>query len=113
MKKRAYAMQPEGYEKIAIVLVQIMKAIYGLPEAMNLFIDMFKRDIISIGFVQTKADLGLYVLREGEDHMWLPTVVYTSDRIRNTVFERLSELYRIDDRGPLRSALAAGLAIQD
>ena len=86
-----------------------MKAIYGLPESMRLFVDKLKKDIMDLGFVQSRADPALYILKEGDDFMWLPTVVddlypvYTSEKIKQRVFDRLAALYRIDDRGELRS----------
>lgn len=109
MTKLVYTMQPPGYEQEGVAVLRVMKAIYGLPESMRLFVDKLKKDIMDLGFVQSRADPALYILKEGDDFMWLPTVVddlypvYTSEKIKQRVFDRLAALYRIDDRGELRS----------
>jgi hypothetical protein len=111
LTKIVYMRPPPGFKKHGVKLLRLRKAIYGLPEAMRLFCDLLRDVLVSVGMTQSKADPALYVLREGDEFIWIPTVVddlfpiYNSQRLRDKVFKKVFDRFSIEDRGQLTSAL--------
>ena len=74
MRKTMYMRPPPGYSK-DISVVKLLKALYGVPEAMRWFCDLFNDTVVGMGMKKSEADPRLYILRRGSSYCFLPVFV--------------------------------------
>jgi hypothetical protein len=107
--------QPQGYYVHGGQVLQLMKALYGLPESMRLFTDNLKQHLLDFGFVRCKSDPSMYLFFRGKEYIRIPVWVddlfptYNSERLRDEVFAFIKgltiEKFELIDLGELSDAL--------
>jgi hypothetical protein len=111
LDKVVYMRPPPGFNKDGVKILRLRKALYGLHESMRLFCDLLRDVLVAVGMTQSKADPAMFVWREGDEFIWIPTVVddlfpiYNSKRLRDKVYAKVFARLSVEDRGQLTSAL--------
>ena len=75
LEKLVYMHFPKGFEGPKGKVLKVLRAIYGLPESMRIFVEHFQSVLLSLGFKQARADKAVYVLNKGESFVWIPVFV--------------------------------------
>jgi hypothetical protein len=108
--EHVYCQQPTGFADPAHpdAVCLLSRSLYGLRQAPRAWFNRFVGFVLTIGFVQSKADPSLFVLRQGRDTAYL--LLYVDDIILSastaallhTITARLKMEFAIKDLGPLR-----------
>jgi hypothetical protein len=110
LRERVYCQQPAGFVDAdrpdAVCLLN--KSLYGLKQAPRAWYERFATFLCSIGFVASKSDTSLFVLRRGADTAYLllyvDDVVLTASStvlLRRLIDSMLAE-FSMKDLGPLQ-----------
>ena len=89
--------QPQGYYVYGGKVLQLLKALYGLPESMRLFTDNLKEHLLAFGFKKCKSDPSMYLFFRGKKWIRVPVWVddlfptSNSEKLRDEVFKHISE----------------------
>jgi hypothetical protein len=92
-------------------IVRLLKALYGLPEAMQIFTELLGGNLLKLEFIRGESDQSLFVLRRQAEYVIVPVFVddmypiYNSVPLKNWVFFELSKVYKIKDLGALKFSL--------
>ncbi|WVZ96962.1 hypothetical protein U9M48_042538 [Paspalum notatum var. saurae] len=86
----------------------LSRSLYGLRQAPHVWFKHFTKHVVSLGFVQSKADTSLFVLNNGSGAAYL--LLYVDDMILSastpTILQRivtqLRQAFAVKDMGPLR-----------
>ena len=103
--------QPQGYYVHSGKVLQLLKALYGLPESMRSFTDNLRDHLLYFGFKKCKSDRYMYVYFRGKEWMRVPVWVddlfptYNSEKLRGDVFKHISKKFELKDLGELSDAL--------
>ena len=118
IEEQVYCQQPTGFADSANpdAVCLLSRSLYGLRQAPRAWFTRFVDFVLTLGFVQSKADPSLFVLRQGRDTAYL--LLYVDDIILSTstpallqaIIARLKSEFAIKDMGPLRFFL--GIDVQ-
>ena len=74
-----YCAQPAGFEDPAHLefVCRLNKSLYGLKQAPRAWYSRFATHLLSLGFVEAKADTSLFIYRRGTDTVYL--LLYVDD----------------------------------
>jgi histone deacetylase 1/2 len=81
LTKTVYYAQPSGFEDSVhpYFICRLNKSLYGLKQASRAWNNTFAAYVLSLGFVESKADTSLFVLRRGAETAYL--LLYVDDII--------------------------------
>jgi hypothetical protein len=109
LSKKAFMQQPPGYEdpNYPDHVCQLKKALYGLKQAPRVWNSRLSSKLQSLGFIQSKADASLYVLKKKDVMIYV--LVYVDDIIvcsstvgaSDKLLEVLSLSFPVKDLGTL------------
>jgi hypothetical protein len=111
MNKHITIHQPKGFYIHQGKVLKLLKALYGLPEAMRLFCDKLKARLIEMGFTPTKSDPMIYRLERNGKFILLPAYVddifplYNCRKLRDEVYTDLAATFTMKNLGKLRNSL--------
>ncbi|WVZ94071.1 hypothetical protein U9M48_040011 [Paspalum notatum var. saurae] len=118
LHEQVFCQQPVGFvdsaQSDAVCLLS--KSLYGLRQAPRAWFTRFTSFITTIGFVATRSDSSLFVLRHGKDLAYLLLYVddmvltVSSDELLHNIIARLRSEFAVKDMGPLRFFL--GIEVQ-
>ena len=112
-----YCSQPTGFEHLerpnAVCLLS--HSLYGLRQAPRQWFLHFVAYVTSLGFVQSRADSSLFVLRHGVDTAYL--LLYVDDMILSAsstallrhIIARLHDAFAVKDIGLVHHFLSIGV----
>jgi hypothetical protein len=116
--EEVYCQQPTGFADPArpADVCLLSRSLYGLRQAPRAWFHRFVDYVVTLGFVQSKADPSLFVLRQGPAMAYL--LLYVDDIILSAsstellrhIVDRLKTEFAIKDMGPLRFFL--GIDVQ-
>jgi hypothetical protein len=108
--ERVFCRQPPGFEdpERPDHVCLLSKSLYGLRQAPRAWFMRFVGHVTSLGFVQSRADASLFVLRRGQDTAYL--LLYVDDMILSAsspaalrrIVEQLRSSFAIKDMGPVK-----------
>lgn len=110
LQERVYCQQPAGFvdDQCPDHVCLLNRSLYGLKQAPRAWYDRFMAFLCSIGFVVTKSDHSLYVLRRGQDTAFLLLYVddivlmASTDSLLCAITRQLQAEFSMKDLGPLR-----------
>lgn len=118
LQERVMCQQPTGFEDAArpADVCLLSRSLYGLRQAPRAWFKRFADHVTSLGFVQSRADPSLFVLRRGSDTAYL--LLYVDDMILSAssssllqrIIDRLQAEFKVKDMGPLKYFL--GIEVQ-
>lgn len=118
LQERVLCQQPTGFEDAArpADVCLLSRSLYGLRQAPRAWFKRFADHATSLGFVQSRADPSLFVLRRGSDTAYL--LLYVDDMILSAssssllqrIIDRLQAEFKVKDMGPLKYFL--GIEVQ-
>ncbi|WVZ70083.1 hypothetical protein U9M48_018781 [Paspalum notatum var. saurae] len=110
LREQVYCQQPTGFADPAQpdAVCLLSRSLYGLRQAPRVWFEHFTKHVLSLGFVQSKADTSLFVLNSGSGVAYL--LLYVDDMILSastpTVLQRivtqLRQAFAVKDMGLLR-----------
>jgi len=79
LSETVYCAQPAGFEDPAHpeFVCRLNKSLYGLKQAPRAWCSRFATHLLSLGFVEAKADTSLFIYRRGTDTVYL--LLYVDD----------------------------------
>jgi hypothetical protein len=79
LSETVYCVQPSGFEDPAHpdFVCQLNKSLYGLKQAPRAWFSRFATYLLSLGFVEAKSDMSLFVFQRGSDTAYL--LLYVDD----------------------------------
>lgn len=103
LEEMIFINQPEGFIQDNSKVYRLKKALYGLKQAPRAWNARLKIELDKLGFTQSLADPGLFILRKNEDPVYL--LVYVDDLLLasaslaliNSVKSNLSRAFEIHD----------------
>jgi hypothetical protein len=108
-----YSQQPSGFNdpQHPTHVCRLLKSLYGLKQAPRAWFQRFSSHARSLGFVESKSDASLFILRRGTDLAYL--LLYVDDIILTassqafltTITTALSHEFAMKDLGPLHHFL--------
>lgn len=118
LHETVYCSQPTGFEhpERPDAVCLLSRSLYGLRQAPRQWFLRFVAYVTSLGFVQSRADTSLFVLRQGNDTAYLLLYVddmilsASSSRLLQHIIDKLKLAFAIKDLGPLRFFL--GIDVQ-
>jgi hypothetical protein len=118
LTETVYCSQPAGFEDSANpgFVCRLNKSLYGLKQAPHAWYSRFGSFLLKLGFVESKADTYLFVLRQGSDTAYLllyvDDIVLTtsSSRLRQRIITALQQEFSMKDLGQLHHFL--GMHVQ-
>jgi hypothetical protein len=89
LTETVYCSQPAGFEDSAhpAFVCRLNKSLYGLKQASQAWYSRFTTFLLTLGFVESKADTSLFILRRGSDTAYL--LLYVDDIILTASSEHL------------------------
>ena len=111
LNKVVFMNYPRGIKNPGNKILKVVKALYGLPESMRIFTDHLNVKLLSMGFVQSKADNAIYILNRGKSFIWLPVFVddmflaENDTKLYQSVMAELEKDFTIKHLGELKYAL--------
>jgi hypothetical protein len=118
LQERVYSRQPPGFEDPSRQndVCLLSRSLYGLRQAPRAWFTRFIEHVTSIGFVQSRTDASLFVLRQGSSMAYL--LLYVDDMILSAsspallqqLFKQLQSSFTVKDMGDLRYFL--GVEVQ-
>jgi hypothetical protein len=89
LTETVYWSQPAGFEDSAHpgFVYRLNKSLYGLKQAPRAWYNRFGSFLLKLGFVESKADTSLFVLRHGSDTAYL--LLYVDDIVLTASSSRL------------------------
>jgi len=117
LQEQVYSQQPTGFvdpqHPDAVCLLS--RSLYGLRQAPRAWFEHFVGHVTSLGFVQSKADSSLFVLRRNSATAYL--LLYVDDMILSAssssllqhVIARLHDAFAVKDMGPVRHFLGISM----
>ncbi|WVZ71316.1 hypothetical protein U9M48_019912 [Paspalum notatum var. saurae] len=96
LSEQVYCQQPTGFvdPQRPNDVCLLSRSLYGLRQAPRVWFEHFTKHVISLGFVQSRADTSLFILHNSSDIAYL--LLYMDDMI----FSR--HAFAVKDMGPLR-----------
>ena len=113
--KDVYVKQPPGHDDGSGEVYKLVRAVYGLKQAPRIWSNTLRKSLERIGFVQSKMDASLYILkRDGEalflldwvDDMLLATSCTT---LLQTVKKELTSEFKMTDLGEAKYYLGMNI----
>lgn len=104
LKEELYMKMPKGMEQDNKVL-RLRKSIYGLKQAAKAWNDKLNETLMEIGFIQSKSDDCLYILKQGLNRCYLVChvddmiIAATQKSIIKQVFDKLTNKFTMKDLG--------------
>jgi hypothetical protein len=118
LTETVYCSQPMGFKDSAHpgFVCRLNKSLYGLKQAPRAWYSRFATFLLSLGFVESKADTSLFVLRRGSDTAYL--LLYVDDivltassaSLRQHIIGSLQQEFSMKDLGQLHHFL--GMHVQ-
>jgi hypothetical protein len=73
LSKTVFCSQPTGFANLAHpdLVCRLHKSLYGLKQAPRAWYSRFVTYLLSLGFVEAKADTSLFIFRRGTDTVFL------------------------------------------
>ena len=104
-----YMYQPMGFRhpQFPDHVCRLKKSLYGLKQAPRAWYQRFTDFVTTIGFIQSKCDNSLFILRHGPDTSYLLIYVddiiltASSEALRLRIMHHLSAEFAMKDLGPL------------
>jgi hypothetical protein len=118
LTETVFAAQPSGFEDSARrdFVCRLNKSLYGLKQAPCAWYSRFATHLVSLGFVEAKSDISLFVYRRGTDTTYL--LLYVDDivltasltHLLRKVISALQQEFSMKDLGELHHFL--GMQVQ-
>ena len=102
---------PKGFKGPKGKVLRLLRAVYGLPESMRIFVDHLGVILLKMGFKRSTADPAVFILARGKSFIWIPVFVDDMFIMENnpTLYEKimsdLKKAFTLNDLGMLRYAL--------
>ncbi|WVZ67439.1 hypothetical protein U9M48_016514 [Paspalum notatum var. saurae] len=110
LSEQVYCQQPTGFTdpQRPDDVYLLSRSLYGLRQAPRVWFEHFTKHVISLGFMQSRADTSLFILHNGSDVAYL--LLYVDDMILfassqallQRIVTQLREAFAVKDMGPLR-----------
>ncbi|WVZ57978.1 hypothetical protein U9M48_008300 [Paspalum notatum var. saurae] len=110
LSKRVYCQQPTGFvdPQRPHDVCLLSRSLYGLHQAPRVWFEHFAKHVLSLGFVQSRADTSLFILHNRSDIAYL--LLYVDDMILSAsspallqrIVTQLRHAFAVKDMGPLR-----------
>jgi hypothetical protein len=118
LTETVYCSQPAGFEDSAhpTFVCLLNKSLYGLKQAPRAWYSCFATFLMTLGFVESKADTNLFVFRHGSDTAYLLLYVddiiltASSEHLRQRITTALQREFSMKDLGQLHHFL--GMHVQ-
>jgi hypothetical protein len=118
LTETVYCSQPAGFEDSAhpTFVCRLNKSLYGLKQAPRAWYSRFATFLLTLGFVESKADTSLFVFRRGSDTAYLLLYVddiiltASSEHLRQRITTALQREFSMKDLGQLHHFL--GMHVQ-
>jgi hypothetical protein len=109
LKETVYCQQPTGFvdSEHPDHVCLLDKSLYGLRQAPRAWYQRFAAHLRSLGFITTRSDTSLFVLRRANDTAWLLLYVddivlaASSTTLLHQVIQELRNAFAMKDLGPL------------
>jgi hypothetical protein len=113
LTETVYCSQPTGFIDTAHsdLVCRLNRSLYGLKQAPQAWYSRFATYLASIGFVEAKSDISLFIYQRGEDTVYL--LLYVDDIVLTTstadllqcTITALQREFAMKDLGPLHHFL--------
>ncbi|WVZ70821.1 hypothetical protein U9M48_019457 [Paspalum notatum var. saurae] len=110
LSEQVYCQQPTGFvdPQRPNDVCLLSRSLYGLRQAPRVWFEHFTKHVISLGFVQSRADTSLFILHNSSDIAYL--LLYMDDMILSAsspallqrIVTQLQHAFAVKDMGPLR-----------
>jgi hypothetical protein len=118
LTETVYCSQPAGFEDSAhpTFVCRLNKSLYGLKQAPRAWYSHFTTFLLTLGFVESKADTSLFIFRRGSDTAYLLLYVddiiltASSEHLRQRITTALQREFSMKDLGQLHHFL--GMHVQ-
>ncbi len=105
VSEKIYMIQPPGYEDGTGLVCRLVRSLYGLKQAGNVWNHELNRALNEIGFTQLKTDYCSYIRRDGINFtvllVWVDDIIAisTSDALNDKVEEELKAKFDVKSLG--------------